>query len=191
MKHAEKMYRVGDVTVTKISERTVEVATPEFLYPTYEPGELERNRARLAPGDLDESGEHLPLSFHSWLVRTKDHTILVDTAAGNDKERPQNPLFHHLQTPYLERLANAGVRPEDVDYVLLTHLHVDHVGWNTRLVKGQWVPTFPNARYVLPRVDEDYYASSASHNEANIPSLGVYEDSVAPIIEAGLAERIE
>ncbi len=78
-----------------------------------------------------------------------------------------------------------------MDYVLLTHLHTDHCGWNTRLEDSRWVPTFPNAQYFMPRVDADYYASPASHNEVNIPSQGNYEDSVAPIIEAGLARYIE
>jgi len=82
------------------------------------------------------------------------------------------------------------VKPEDVDYVLHTHLHVDHVGWNTRLVGGRWVPTFPNARHVFARAEEDYYSSPASHNDVNVPSLGVFEDSVAPIIASGQVERI-
>jgi glyoxylase-like metal-dependent hydrolase (beta-lactamase superfamily II) len=190
MQHIEKIYRVGDVTVTRVAEQVLDFATPEFLYPTWEPEELERNAARLAPGDMDQSREHLMLRIHTWLVRTKDHTILVDTGSGNDKERPQNPVFHHQRLPYLERLAAAGVQPEDVDYVLLTHLHVDHCGFNTTLVDGRWVPTFPNARYVFNGKEEEYYSSPASHNEVNIPSLGTYEDSVAPIVEAGLAERI-
>lgn len=133
----------------------------------------------------------MAISIHSWLVRVDGHTVLIDTASGNDKKRPQFPGFHHQSHPYLERLAAAGVRSEDVDYVLLTHLHSDHCGWNTRLEGGRWVPTFPNAQYFMPRVDADYYASPASHNKVNIPSQGNYEDSVAPIIEAGLARYIE
>ena len=191
MKHVEKIYQVGDVTVTKINEQVLDVLTPEFLYiDQWEPEELERNQAWLRPGNLDEAGEHLIVSVHSWLVQTPEHTILVDTGSGNDKERPHNPLFHQQSIPFLERLAAAGVQPEDVDYVLLTHIHADHVGWNTLLVDGEWVPAFPNARYVFPKVDEDYYSSPASHNEVNIPNLGIYEDSIAPIIAAGLAERI-
>lgn len=188
--HANTVYRVGDVTVTKIDELHLDVATPNFLYPAWEPEELARNDSWLVQGNIDARKEHFLQSIHTWLVRTKHHTILVDTGTGNDKERPLNPIFHRLKTPYLERLAAAGVRPEDVDYVLITHLHVDHCGWNTRLVDGRYVPTFPNARYVFPKVEEDYYGSPASHNEVNIPSRGVFEDSVAPIVAAGLAERI-
>lgn len=100
-------------------------------------------------------------SIHTWVVKTQRHTILIDTASGNNKERPLKPIFHHLQLPYLERLEAVGVMPDTVDYVLLTHLHVDHVGWNTRLVDGRWVPTFPNARYVFPKVEQDYRCQSS------------------------------
>jgi glyoxylase-like metal-dependent hydrolase (beta-lactamase superfamily II) len=190
MPHVNKTYHVGDVTITKIDEMRLNVASPSFLYPEWDNAELALNRYWLMPNNMHAETGNLVQSVHTWLVRTRHHTILIDTACGNGKERPQNPIFHHLDIPYLERLAAAGVRPEDVDYVLLTHLHVDHCGWNTRLVDGRWVPTFPSARYVFARVEEDYYSSPASHNEVNVPSLGVYEDSVAPIIEAGLAERI-
>jgi glyoxylase-like metal-dependent hydrolase (beta-lactamase superfamily II) len=190
MIHVNKTYRVGDVAITKIDEMRLNVAPPSFLYPAWEPAELDANLPWLTPSNMEASSGNLIQSIHTWLVRTRHHTILIDTASGNDKERPRNPIFHHLRNPYLERLAAAGVRPEEVDYVLLTHLHVDHCGWNTRLVDGRWVPTFPNARYVFSKAEEDYYASPESHNEVNIPSRGVYEDSVAPIVEAGLAERI-
>lgn len=89
-------------------------------------------------------------SMHSWLIRTDRHVILVDTGCGNRKERltPGFERFHMLVKPYLRHLADAGVRPEDVTRVINTHLHIDHVGWNTQLVDGRWVPTFPNARYI-------------------------------------------
>jgi glyoxylase-like metal-dependent hydrolase (beta-lactamase superfamily II) len=189
--HTNKTYRIGDVTVTKIEEMRLNGAQPSFLYPAWEPSELEPNLHWLTPSNMDAATGNLIQSVHSWLVRTPEHTILIDTATGNAKERIKNPIFHHLNTPYLQRLAAAGVQPEDVDFVLHTHLHVDHVGWNTQLVDGRWVPTFPNARHVFSRAEEDYYSSPASHNEVNVPSLGVYEDSVAPIIASGQAERID
>jgi glyoxylase-like metal-dependent hydrolase (beta-lactamase superfamily II) len=191
MIHPNKTYRLGDVTVTRIDEMRLSVATPAFLYPGWDPAELEPNLHWLTPRNMDEATGNLIQSVHTWLVRTRHHTILIDTASGNDKERPGNPIFHHLNTPYLQRLAAAGVRPEDVDYVLHTHLHVDHCGWNTRLVDGRWIPTFPNARHVFARAEEDYYSSPASHNEVNVPSFGVFEDSVAPIVAAGQAERVD
>jgi glyoxylase-like metal-dependent hydrolase (beta-lactamase superfamily II) len=190
MIHPNKTYRIGEVTITKIEEMRLNVAPPSFLFPDWEPEELEPNLHWLTPSNMDAATGNLLQSIHTWLVRTRHHTILIDTASGNDKERPRNPIFHHLNTPYLQRLAAAGVRPEEVDYVLHTHLHVDHVGWNTRLVDGKWVPTFPNARHVFPKAEEDYYGSPESHNEANVHSLGVFEDSVAPIVASGQAERI-
>jgi hypothetical protein len=89
------------------------------------------------------------MSFHSYVLKTKRHTILVDGCVGNGKERPARPMWHRQEVPYLERLAAAGVRPEQVDIVFCTHLHADHVGWNTRLKDGRWVPTFPNAKYIF------------------------------------------
>ena len=178
------------MTVTKIEEMRLNVAPPSFLYPGWEPEELEPNLHWLTPSNMDAATGNLIQSIHTWLIRTRHHTILVDTGSGNDKERPKNPIFHRLNTPYLQRLAAAGVRPEEVDYVLHTHLHVDHCGWNTRLVDGRWVPTFPNARHVFAKAEEDYYSDPASHNEVNVPSLGVFEDSVAPIVATGQAERI-
>src|SRR4051794_14601183 len=176
MVHPNKTYRIGDVTVTKIEEMRLNVAPPSFLYPAWEPEQLEPNLHWLTPSNMDATTGNLIQSIHTWLVRAPHHTILIDTGSGNDKERPQNQIFHHLNTPYLQRLAAVGVRPEEVDYVLHTHLHVDHVGWNTRLVDGRWVPTFPNARHVFARAEEDYYGGPDSHNEVNVPSLGVFED---------------
>jgi glyoxylase-like metal-dependent hydrolase (beta-lactamase superfamily II) len=190
MPHTNKTYRIGDMTVTKIEEMRLNVAPPSFLYPGWEPEELEPNLHWLTPSNMDAATGNLIQSIHTWLIRTRHHTILVDTGSGNDKERPKNPIFHRLNTPYLQRLAAAEVRPEEVDYVLHTHLHVDHCGWNTRLVDGRWVPTFPNARHVFAKAEEDYYSDPASHNEVNVPSLGVFEDSVAPIVATGQAERI-
>lgn len=116
---------------------------------------IQEHQNWLIPGNMDVTQEHLIQSVHTWVVKTKHHTILIDTASGNDKERPLNPIFHHLQLPYLDRLKSAGVIPEMVDYVLMTHLHVDHSGWNTRLIDDRWVPTFPKARYVFPKAEED------------------------------------
>lgn len=190
MIHPNKIYKIGDVTVTKIEEMRLNVAPPAFLYPNWDAAELSPNLHWLTPSNMDAGTGNLIQSIHAWLVRTPEHTILIDTGSGNDKERPRNPIFHQLSTPFLQRLAAAGVQPEDVDYVLHTHLHVDHVGWNTQLINGRWVPTFPNARHVFSHAEEDYYGSPDSHNEVNVPSFGVFEDSVAPIIASGQADRI-
>lgn len=169
-----------------------------------EPQALERHLGRPEPGSFDPTTGTLIQSIHTWLVRTPHHTILIDTATGNDKNRPDIPPLDRLNEPFLARLAAAGVTPEDVDFVLLTHVHADHVGWNTRLVDGRWMPTFPNATYIFSRVEQAYGESLAPGAEATgaarpDPALGpvlrkpadhVYDDSVRPVIDAGLAKLI-
>ncbi|MGB7316507.1 MAG: MBL fold metallo-hydrolase [Planktotalea sp.] len=108
--------------------------------------------------------------------------ILVDACVGNDKTVPSMAEWHQQKgSRFMSSLAAAGVTVADVDYVLCTHLHTDHVGWNTRLVDGRWVPTFPNARYLLPAADEDFFAAQAG---------AVYAESVLPVIEANQSERV-
>jgi len=190
MSEPGRVYKIGHLTVTKIEEQVIPGIPPGYLYPNLSAEAFAALEPALASHDLGATRSDFNVAVHTWLVRTPKHTILVDTGSGNHKEHPQNPLFHRLDLPYLKRLADAGVRREDVDYVFNTHLHVDHVGWNTVLEKDKWVPTFPNARYVMPAAERDYYASPASHNDVNIPSLGTFEDSVLPILEAGLADFI-
>ncbi|MFC0435178.1 MBL fold metallo-hydrolase [Kutzneria buriramensis] len=124
----------------------------------------------------DASGGRLVNSSLTWVIRDRGRTILVDTGIGNDKDRPDTPAFDGLQTDFLVALAAAGVRPDDVNLVVNTHLHADHVGWNTRLVDERWVPTFPNAHYLIPALDYEHF-----HDD---PAIA---DSVRPVVEAGQA----
>ena len=118
-------------------------------------------------------------------MRTKYHTILIDTCCGNDKDRLHKPAQHKLNTSYLSDLKNQGVAPEDVDFVMCTHLHFDHVGWNTRLLDGRWVPTFPNARYLMSEKELGIFKE---HDDpAASPSMG---DSVLPVVESGQAQLV-
>ena len=131
----------------------VETAGPTratWLFPSAPPEGLDRHRAWLAPHFLDTEGRLLQ-SVHTFVVKTPDLTVLVDTCIGNDKDRGGRRPFHMLRTGFLDTLRAAGVAPEAVDVVICTHLHVDHVGWNTRLDNGRWVPTFPRARYLFAR----------------------------------------
>ncbi|MFJ6324791.1 MULTISPECIES: MBL fold metallo-hydrolase [unclassified Rhizobium] len=186
-----KEYHIAGATVRKVQEQYLHHVPPSFLYPTAKSEEIKALEPALALVDMDEDRDTLVVSIHTWLVRTPDHVILIDTGSGNDKERPSNPIFHHQAIPFLDRLRDAGIEPEEVDFVVNTHLHVDHSGWNTVLRDGKWLPTFKNARYIFPRAEQKYYSSVASHNDANMHSLGVYEDSVRPVIEAGLADFID
>ena len=186
-----KVYKIGDVSVAKIEESVIRPIPAAYLFPSLDTSQYQAGIAAVDAADVDGPERNPVLSIHAWLIRTPKHVILLDAGAGNGKDRPTNPVFHQQDLPFLERLAALGVRPEEVDYVFNTHLHVDHVGWNTRLENGKWAPTFPNARYVLPRVEQAYYSSPESHNEANAPSEGAYEDSVQPVVEAGLVDYIE
>src|ERR1700751_2754863 len=186
MKNDSHSYAVGDFAVTCIKEKLLSGFTPQRLYPDwnkYIVGERERP---MDPACWDETGQKLVLSTHSWLVTAPKYTLLIDTGIGNQKTR-RLPVFDHLNEPFLERLAAAGVRPEDVDYVLLTHLHMDHVGWNTQLIDGRWIPTFPNARYVFSRAEDEYFSGPGGKDRTN---YALYEDSVSPVIDAGQAEMI-
>jgi len=145
------MLLLGDIEIRRIEETVLK--EPTTLFAEWRK-EIEDERPSWLASDFYlPAADAFVISIHSWLLRTKRQTILIDTCGGNAKERPASPRFHHLDTPYLERLRQAGVVPEKVDYVICTHLHVDHVGWNTRLVDGRWVPTFSNATYVLSRLE--------------------------------------
>ncbi len=183
------MFKIGDVEVHRIEE--VMITEPMSLLPDFTAEGLAENIGWLAPNYYDAATQLFPTSVHSWLLKMPQHTILIDTCGGNDKPRPMSPRFNMLDTPYLDRLKAAGVTPEDVDYVILTHLHVDHVGWNTRLKDGNWVPTFPNAKYVMSRVERD--AQDPARGAAGKPE-GLtlpFIDSVQPILDVGMAMLVE
>ncbi len=184
MTQQQQTYRVGDATVTRIPELLVRSFKTTDLIPDWQPGIADRFDAWMVPDCLDEAHKHIVVSTHSWLVRTARHTVIVDTAVGNDKPRALQ-AFDRLHEPFLERLAAAGIAPEDVDHVLLTHLHSDHVGWNTRLVDGRWVPTFPNARTILPQPDLDRVKAMVAKEGKDSPKAALYFDSILPVLEAG------
>jgi glyoxylase-like metal-dependent hydrolase (beta-lactamase superfamily II) len=171
-------YQIGDAKITRITETLLQSLPLSFLYQDWNAEVLSKHPHLVDLLDADQ--QHISLSVHTWLVEWNGQVLLVDTGIGNHKDRPFSRLFHQLQTPYMERLAAAGIEPSDVDHVLMTHLHADHVGWNTYLRNGEWVPTFPNARYVMPQGDLDYYATPASENRRM-----VFEDSVAPVLASG------
>src|SRR5471032_2299124 len=177
-------YRVGDALITRVTEQQFQLKTGK-LFADLDPAVIQEHHAWLANGQVDAAAEHFVLNVNTWVLRVGGKVILVDTASGNHKNRPFSALFHQLNTPYLERLERAGVKPEEVDFVMCTHLHVDHVGWNTRLENGRWVPTFPNARYVFAKGEFDYWTEQ--HEKTPVPPFG---DSVLPIVEAKKAEIV-
>lgn len=180
-----KPQRIGDIVVSKLIEDIHPFDTATGL-PDADLAVIDGNRDWLAPHLYDFDAGTLVLSFHTYIVRTPRHTILVDTCIGNDKDRPWSDIWHLRRGPYLDQMAAMGVAPDEVDYVMCTHLHADHVGWNTRLLNGRWVPTFPNARYVFSQRDYDHYQGIAPDDH----SANAFRDSVLPVVEAGQAVMI-
>jgi glyoxylase-like metal-dependent hydrolase (beta-lactamase superfamily II) len=172
----------GDVKVTAVLEKPLEASTRFFL-PTSTKEEVAAIDW-LRPHYLNEAGR-LVLWVQAFVVETPTRRIVVDTCVGNDKAR-ENALFNMLTGDFLERFEAAGFARESIDVVLCTHLHADHVGWNTLLKDGRWVPTFPNARYLIDRTEMAYWST---HTEPD--DVAVYADSVQPVIDAGLVDPVE
>lgn len=184
-----KRWQIGAVRVTRIEESTGPGFTPEQLFPDWSQEAVRLHWDWLVPHYFDPGVGRLLTSIHTWLLQTPAHNILVDTCAGNHKQREFSPRFHQLETPWLERLAETGLRPQDIDVVLCTHLHVDHVGWNTCLQDGRWIPTFPKARYLFSRIEHDHWSPQANPAivERHPGKEQIYQDSVLPVVAAGLA----
>jgi glyoxylase-like metal-dependent hydrolase (beta-lactamase superfamily II) len=175
---------IGRLRISAIVERAGPTR-PTWLLPDALPPAVERHRAWLAPHFLDDAGRFLQ-SIHAFVVQAPGVTAVVDTCVGNDKDRGGRQPFHMMHTAFLDDLRAAGVPPEAVDLVLCTHLHVDHVGWNTRLQDGRWVPTFPRARYLFARREWEHWSGSADADTQRIVG-----DSIAPVLDAGLAMLVE
>lgn len=181
---------IGGVTVERVVEAEGPSFHPTFLLPDYQQDAADEERDWLEPGFFDRERGRLIMSLHSYVIRTQHHVILVDTCVGDHKNRPSTPAWHQKEGPFLDDLRAAGVAPEAVDFVLCTHLHVDHVGWNTRLENGRWVPTFPNAKYLFHKVEYDHWAAAGDHGAGKGASDGCFEDSVLPVMDAGQAELV-
>lgn len=176
-------WTVGNVKITRIVEMET-VGSTRFILPAATNDEI-RKLPWLMPHFATEEGR-LRMSIHSLVVETPTRRIVVDTGLGNDKQGRNVPVWNNRSTPFLEILTAAGFPPDSIDTVLCTHLHVDHVGWNTKLVDGKWVPTFPNARYVFGKTEYDYWRD----HPAEPDKVAVFNDSVKPVVDAGQAELI-
>ena len=198
-------YRIGNLTVVKVWELDLNDFAATQLLPEIEPDTLASDPAAMDARTYDRDTGKVKLSVHSWLVRGGGKTILIDTGGGNDKDRPKLKALDHLHTPYLARLRAARVRPDEIDYVLLTHLHADHVGWNTQRVDDRWGPTFPNATILCSGLEWHYGGALAARDDAAIeaaraeaklghpirtPVDGVFQDSLAPIERTGRLRQI-
>ena len=203
MKNPE--YHIGNLTAVKVWELDLNDFAATQLLPEIEPHTLASDPAAMDSRTYDRDTGKVKLSVHSWLLRGGGKTILIDAGGGNDKNRPKLRALDHLRTLYMERLLAAGSHPEEIDYVLLTHLHADHVGWNTRLLDNRWTPTFPNATVLCSGLEWRYGAALAAKDDAAIrmaraearlgepirtPVEGVFEDSLAPVESAGCLRQI-
>ncbi|PPR18494.1 MAG: hypothetical protein CFH37_00454 [Alphaproteobacteria bacterium MarineAlpha9_Bin7] len=180
-------FLIGNIEITRIIELEGPDFAPFEFFPDCTPEMLEPHLDWLQPRFLDPTNGKLVFAIQSYLLRTNHHTILIDSCVGEDKERARFPTWNlRKNTNYLAKLARAGTSPESIDYVLCTHLHADHVGWNTRLINGQWVPTFPNARYLFARDEQEFWQSKFAKDPHKYDD-GCYQDSVLPVMDSGQA----
>jgi glyoxylase-like metal-dependent hydrolase (beta-lactamase superfamily II) len=182
--------KIGGGTAVRIEESYEPNFVAKTFFADWRPEVVEEHRAWMVPNHYDEATASLKLSVHSWLLRVGGKNILIDTCVGNHKPRAARPKWNMMESKYLERLTATGVNPDQIDMVMCTHLHVDHVGWNTRLENGRWVPTFKNAKYVFSREDYDFYQRIDSDPQKGPANLGSFRDSVLPVVEAGLAQMV-
>lgn len=200
-----RIYNVGSSTVTKLFELDLNGFAAAQLFPGFNVEKFSTHPEWMTPDLYDAQTGQVSLSVHTWVVRHLGKVLLVDTGAGNDKDRPNLKVLDHLHNLYLERLAALGVQPEEVDFVLLTHLHADHVGWNTRWDGARWVPTFPNATVICSDIEWRYALALSNNNEAEVklvlkkaglgmpqrvPVSGVFADSMAPLESTHALQRI-
>lgn len=184
--------RLGNTVIERIAEIENTYVDPHWLYQNVEREMLLRHKDALGPLAIHPQTLQFGLSYHSYLIRTRGLNILVDTCNGNFKQRPTMPEYHDLASDaYLKNLARAGLAPADIDIVLCTHLHTDHVGWNTQLVDGRWIPTFPNARYLMARPEFEHFNKLYLADPTQPVGKGAFQDSVLPVVEAGQAQIVE
>lgn len=182
--------QIGDIRVTRIQEYSAPSHDPKFLLPEMDQQALEENESWMAPNHWIPHMNKLIVTIQLWVVHAGSNIIVVDTGVGNFKNRQDIPRMHMLNNLILEWLEAAGAPPEKVTHVVLTHLHSDHVGWNTRWVDNRWTPTFPNAKYYIP--EQDFrFCEQGKNKEEKIDVFGEsFNDSVMPIVNEGLSVMI-
>jgi glyoxylase-like metal-dependent hydrolase (beta-lactamase superfamily II) len=180
--------RVGDITIHRIVEQDTPIFDVMPFFPSLTRELLDENRHWLEPRFIDPATQKLVLCIQCYLVRTPHHNILIDSCVGNHKARPARPAWHMMAADrYEKNFAATGLTVNDIDYVMCTHLHTDHVGWNTRLENGRWVPTFPNAKYLFADRELEHWTRRYKENPEAFPQVA---DSVLPIVDARRAELV-
>ena len=185
-------WNLGDTRITRIEELTGPLFDPVSFFPNYSAEIVEKHRDWIYPNHIDSASGNIIASMHSWLIETPHHKVLVDTCVGNDKDRMPYRDWHRMQSPWLNNFKITGVTPDQIDFVMCTHLHIDHVGWNTQLKDGRWVPTFANAKYVFSEIEFEFWKEERNAENPDVfkkVNNQVYDDSILPIV--GLAEMID
>ncbi|MGI9353979.1 MAG: MBL fold metallo-hydrolase [Rhizobiaceae bacterium] len=179
---------LGDMTVTEICDIRSFNIPLKMIFPQSDRRLLRPHLHWLQPDFLDQ--DDVRLVVRSWLLKRNNRNILVDSCVGNHKQRPARPDWHERNdTSWGNALARCGLQPEDIDIVFCTHLHADHVGWNTKLKNGRWVPTFPNARYITSKTEYAYWEEETAASDAPV-GHGCFEDSVLPVMNSGQLDLI-
>jgi glyoxylase-like metal-dependent hydrolase (beta-lactamase superfamily II) len=184
-------FTIGPVHLTRISESCVPAVFFLKHLPSLPTDAIEKHQQWLAPSFYEPESQKLVFSIHTWLIHTPTRTVLFELGAGNGKYRPNFPRAHMLNTPWLEQLKQAGVEPKDINVVAASHLHTDHVGWFTKKAGDSWVPTFPNATYVIPRRECENWDPRLRNAPVPAFNEGVIEDCVAPVAAAGQVQLVE
>ena len=174
---------LGGAEIAMVEEVSGHRYTPDFMFPEVTAEEVARNSGWMAPDLYDPARNLLAMVRQTNVIRTGGQVILIDTCVGDCKPRSP-PAFNMLETAWLDNFRRTGLRFEDVDIVMCTHLHVDHVGWNTRLENGRWVPTFPNARYIFGQTEFDHWAAEHAAGRDS-PHGPIFADSILPVVETG------
>ncbi|MGG2564486.1 MBL fold metallo-hydrolase [Pseudomonas aeruginosa] len=183
---------IGDIKVTRILEYAGPTHDPAFLFPQMDQGVLAEHRELMAPNHWIEHMNRLIVTIQFWIVHVGNEIVVIDTGVGNFKPRPGIARMNMLNGLVREWMTAAGAPPEKVTRVVITHLHSDHVGWNTTWKDGRWEPTFPNATYHVPRDDFDFCHQSKNKEGGVIDVFGEsFFDSVMPIVDAGLAKMMQ
>ena len=179
---------LGDVTITRVVEIGRSFYPTASMLPESTADAVARHHGWIRPHFFDEATGDIGSRIQSYVVRTPSRTVVIDTGVGNDKHRHESPLWNMRQGTYLDDLATAGVKAEAVDLVIITHMHVDHVGWNTRLVGGAWQPTFPRATYLMVGDEWEFWKRERERDEA---AAVLIDDSIGPIVDAGRAKLVD
>ncbi|HCP00304.1 MAG TPA: MBL fold metallo-hydrolase, partial [Rhodospirillaceae bacterium] len=179
---------IGAFSIQSVHENTGAYITPADMFPTAPPEAVATHFEWMTPTFFDMPSGKLKLAFQSFVLQTPHHNILIDTCVGEDKERTHLE-FHMKKWPWMDNLRALGLTPADIDIVMCTHLHPDHVGWNTQLVDGRWVPTFPNAEYVFAKNEYAHWEQESARGSERIGLTFI--DSVLPVMEAGQAVLVD